>query len=312
LRSIKPFVIAWVVGFGLLSVVCLYDTAAMLTGREMLYPGILQRLRGPFRTSAQLAGYSMTSFFILLAGMRLLANHRWLRTLAIALTALAPLFVVLASRRSASVALLLGFAVLIVVSKYRTQILLGAGAAVGCLIIFLALMQPEELSAYMAKRVEPLIGKDPQKIQIALDHFQRGVSAFKENPVLGVGFGAFSSTRYGRFDEAITHEQHSGYLAILSETGAVGFAVLMFLHLAVLYQVVKLMQSGLAEYRDLGAYLLVLFAALAASELYNRVWRERSLWIVLGIVVALRLLASEAQAWRARKLPLRRFQAAGY
>ena len=142
------------------------------------------------------------------------------------------------------------------------------------------------------RRVEPLIGEDPQRVQVAVDHFQRGVAAFKEHPVLGVGFGAFSDTRFGNFDESITHEQHSGYIAILAETGAVGFTLLILLHLFVLIALIHVYRTARPRYREFAATLIVLLVAMGVSEVYNRISAQRDLWVVLGVVAALVTLAA--------------------
>ncbi len=293
--TVKPILVAWIVGFCLLSIPCLYDTLAILTGRQMIYPAVLQRLRGPFRTSAQLAQYCLTSCFILVAAASLMRERRWLRRISLGQAVAAVLFVILASRRSAFASLVAGFIALMAVSKQRAKILLNVTLPIVGAIVLLVLLAPPDLREYFSRRIEPLIGEDPQRVQVAVDHFQRGVAAFKEHPVLGVGFGAFEDTRFGDFsDESnnVIHEQHSGYIAILAETGAVGFSTMIALHLAVLFTLIKVWKNMPFPYSEFAATLIVLFVALGVSEVYNRIWRERSLWVVLGIVAALLTIAS--------------------
>ena len=284
--SPAPILAAWVIGFLMLAVICTYDSAALLTHRTMLYEGADARLRGPFRTGSQMAAYSLTSFFVVLGAAKFMAEKRWVRVAA-AIACVAPMFIILASRRSAFVSLLAGFIALLVISKNRLQIFIGTVVPVVLLVVGLFLFAPQDFRQYALTRVKALTGDDTDRVNVAVDHFGRGLAAFKEHPVLGVGFGAFSDTRFGELTESIKHEQHSGYVAILAETGAVGFGLMLCLHLLVLYQLIRVWRSSQGRYRELALYLVVVLVALGVSEVYNRIWRERAMWIIVGLIAAL-------------------------
>jgi O-antigen ligase len=286
----RPLLVAWVIAFLPLTIICTYDSAALLLNRSMIYPTVEGRLRGPFRATEQMASYMLLSFFILFAAARFASQSRWVSKAGMLAWA-APAFIVLASRRSALAALVAGYVALLAVSKHRMRILMGTVVPATMIVVGLFLFSPPDMQAYMMDRVRPLIGQNEGRVNIAVNHFDRGMSAFKEHPVLGVGFGAFSGTRYGEYSEKITHEQHNGYLAILAETGAIGFSILVLLHLAVFAQLVRVWWSPSGRYRELALYLMVALASVGVSEIYNRVWRERGVWIIVGMIAALPTIA---------------------
>ncbi|MBI3838013.1 MAG: O-antigen ligase family protein [Planctomycetia bacterium] len=288
----QPILVAWVVGFLILAIICTYDSGALITNRRMIYPGVEGRLRGPFRTTGQLAAYSLSSFFVLLAAAKFVSPSRWVSKAGV-LACMAPLFIVLASRRSAVASLVVGYVALLAVSKHRLRIFLGTAVPPVTIVLSLFLFGPPELQAYLINRARPLIGQDKERVDIAEDHFSRGLAAFQEHPVLGIGFGAFSDTRFGELTESITHEQHSGYIAILAETGAVGFSIMMLLHVAVFYVLVQTWRNSTGRYRELVMYMMVVLVALGVSEVYNRIWRERGMWIIAGMIAALPLIVQQ-------------------
>lgn len=72
-------------------------------------------------------------------------------------------------------------------------------------------------------------------------------SLFKENPILGIGWGHFRRMTLGNITWVNTVEVHNIYLQLLCETGIIGFSIMMFsivVHLihaykAVRYEIVK-------------------------------------------------------------------------
>jgi O-antigen ligase len=182
---------------------------------------------------------------------------------------------------------LAGFIALLVISKNRVRIFMSTAVPVILMVTAFFLFAPQDLKDYALTRVRALTGEDSDRVDVAVDHFSRGLAAFKEHPVLGVGFGAFSDTRFGELTESISHEQHSGYVAILAETGVVGFGLMLCLHLIVLGQLIRLWRIAPGRYRELAMYLVVVLIALGVSEVYNRIWRERAMWIIVGMIAAL-------------------------
>ena len=141
------------------------------------------------------------------------------------------------------------------------------------------------------RRVAPLIGNNQAKVETTIDHFQHAFEVIREFPVLGIGFGGFKESRFGEFENLTTHEQHSGYLAILAETGLLGFAIVMLIHSIVGKYIVSLWKQGSSRIRELSGYLAAFLFAISVSEIYNRIWRERALWIVLGMIVSLMIFS---------------------
>ena len=290
--TVRPIFVVWMFAFGLLSILCLHDVLAIVSGWELLYPGSRPYLlRGPFRTSAQLAHYSLSSFFVLLAGGMWLKGTSRQHGLSCLFGVLAAMFIVMASRRSAFVALLLGSLVLVVLVRSRIHIMCKVLLPFVLFSVAIFYWGPPELSQFMSRRVAPLIGNNQAKVETTIDHFQHAFEVIREFPVLGIGFGGFKESRFGEFENLTTHEQHSGYLAILAETGLLGFAIVMWIHSIVGKYIVSLWKRGSSRIRELSGYLAAFLFAISVSEIYNRIWRERALWIVLGMIVSLMIFS---------------------
>ena len=114
---------------------------------------------------------------------------------------------------------------------------------------------------------------------------------YHAHPTLGVGFGTYDSVKREYLPpnwKGWLYKVHTRYLLILSETGAIGFAALVFLYLSILRTAYRGIGRVAPELRALQIALVACLVAL----LYEQVWdifdsRQQGylFWLVVALAV---------------------------
>jgi O-antigen ligase len=129
----------------------------------------------------------------------------------------------------------------------------------------------------------------------------RGIfRAFRENPVLGIGWGGFFESEYS----LTGHEVHSTPLRFLAETGLVGFLLYLCFVFRLLYRSFKLwLASRRTVYQFPALILFIAFCSASLSAYYNRQVTERTFWLLLVIFMGFETLL--LRKIRRESLPIR-------
>ena len=260
------------------------------------------RVSGTFRRTGQLGVYLLSAFWIVLAAYFLPDTSKWYR-FALLLLMLGIIIVSLAaSRRSAFAGFLVGAAVFMFINLKRIKRLaLWAGLILCIVLVIVGLLSINKgFAHYFSYRIAVLhpaaiLEKDTIKAQR-----KTVTQAFVENPVLGIGFGGFQGSKY----DSTGHEIHSAPGQILAETGIIGILV----YVLFLGMLLKLAYQNAFKLNDAkwSQFSTVIFAALFGlytSALYNRHLRERSFWVLVGIIVCINRLAK----WRSQQKLARQY-----
>ena len=123
--------------------------------------------------------------------------------------------------------------------------------------------------------------------RISLDRL--GLEMFRENPVLGSGYGSFAMRGSVQRLAAESHVSHNSYVLVLAEQGLLGIGLL----LALIYMALRTASSNIKAAQDqfirqlqVGSLAAIVanlvFCAAYASLTYNV-----NLWMVLGLTVAI-------------------------
>lgn len=123
--------------------------------------------------------------------------------------------------------------------------------------------------------------------RILLDRF--GLEIFRENPVLGSGYGSFAMKSSVQRLATKSYTSHNSYVLVLAEQGLLGIGLL----LALIYVALKTASSNIRGAQDqfirqvqVGSLAAIVanlvFCAAYASLMYNV-----NLWMVLGLTVAI-------------------------
>jgi hypothetical protein len=141
---------------------------------------------------------------------------------------------------------------------------------------------------------------------------RQGVAmAFRDSPVLGIGWGGFPKSRFS----PTGHEVHSTPLRFLAELGLVGFALYLSLLGYLLIRSVQLFLAMRASrYGPVYLSLAVALWSLSVSWVYNRHITERTFAILLVVFLAMEHFATyrpsaelpAARSRRRRGMPLPR------
>lgn len=175
----------------------------------------------------------------LTAGMLATERRTWIRYCAIAGAVSLPFVILLTQSRGASIALAVFALVVLRRQKKRRGAILLLAATTATILYFVA---PDSMWQRLgtfqnATDTKTFAEKDAQNSaeqRLALWRVARTIAV--ENPLTGVGLGAYQDAHYDysqrpTFDPiAFGHrDAHSTYLTLLAETGVVGFALFMLL-----------------------------------------------------------------------------------
>jgi O-antigen ligase len=167
----------------------------------------------------------------------------------------------------------------------------------------------------LSQRVDSVFTSEGETGSGRLNAWRGAYTSIKERPVLGLGYGAFLSSanelmlRTPGVD--LTNFRlrprglyaHSAYIETLAELGVVGLA--LFLGLlgstvrAIRRTAARANEAGAAFTRRLAHALLVSLIGWAAASMFLSAQTSRSLWIVIGMTLALPKLLDEEIAQRA-------------
>ncbi len=254
---------------------------------------------GPFRNRAHMGSYMLTALWMILAFSQWPGLKRRERLASYGAMALALYAIAVSGRRSVYLALFLGLAALgtgLVASRHqrRSRTLLGvlfAGGVLFFVYTYLADFLPQ--AAFFQERVHLIDDRLVEAMGViekeAMERSFFGLQkeavriAFLAHPLLGVGWGGFPKSHWS----PTGHEVHSTPLRFAAELGLVGvvlYATLMALVAASAWRALRRLRNG--PYAATAFTLLVGFASLCVSYLYNRHITERTFWLLLVVLVA--------------------------
>ncbi|NQT48556.1 MAG: O-antigen ligase family protein [Chloroflexi bacterium] len=123
--------------------------------------------------------------------------------------------------------------------------------------------------------------------RISLDRL--GLEMFRENPVLGSGYGSFAMRGSVQRLAAESHVSHNSYVLVLAEQGLLGIGLLLaliYMALRTASSNIKAAQNQFIRQLQVGSLAAIVanlvFCAAYASLTYNV-----NLWMVLGLTVAI-------------------------
>lgn len=270
---------------------------------------------GPFRNRAHMATYMLTAFwlvviYVLLPGLRRLDRYAGFVAAALCLYSVA-----VSGRRSVYLALFVGLAFLVglfILARRgrRTRTLMAAGFALAFLALFYAyggVFFPQ--AKFFQNRVSTVGTRlkafvSPSETAGAEGNFytlqRQGVMmAFRDNPILGIGWGGFVKSAYS----PTGHEVHSTPLRFLAELGLPGLLLYLTFLATLLTESARLFRRMRnTPYSASYLTLAVSTWSLAVSNVYNRHITERTFWLFLIVLLTMHVFSetfSLAQQGRA-------------
>lgn len=125
-----------------------------------------------------------------------------------------------------------------------------------------------------------------------LQIWEKGMELFKENSVMGIGFGSFSQLGYDLGDT------HNIYVKILVEEGVVGMLIFLILIFSFIAEGFRLYQKGDDDLsKGLGLGLVVCMSVLLVNNIFGDRWSylelSAYLWIFAGLVARLNIISKE-------------------
>ena len=293
-EDIRNVINVWLAISAVVVIIGLWNIGAKLWG----LPGFMNlvgeryewRISGTFRSTGQLGLYLLTTFWIALASCFLPDNskkHRFALLLLMLGIIIVSLF---ASRRSTFAGFLVGAVVFTLINLRRPKRLALWVGLILCIVFVVAVVLNinEGFFRYFSKRFVILHPDSIEQNPFIQSQFKDTSQAFWENPVMGIGFGSFMYSKYA----STGNEIHSSPMQMLVETGIIGFLVYLFL----LGMLLRLAYENTFTLKDpkWSQFSSVIFAALFGiytSAIYNRHLRERSFWVLIGIIVCINRLA---------------------
>lgn len=194
--------------------------------------------------------------------------------------------------------------------KQRLWVVLMAG-----LVITAFVVAPKDAVNERVQSISPVLSRwltPTEADQLAADarayHWRVGMAMLSDSPVLGVGFNnygvEFISYQFevpGLTDFYLEpRSAHSSYIALLTELGAVGLALFLFILGAAVHNLVRagkwLLQRKNAEdhlYLTEAVFYALVFQILYGWALNTHM--NKNLWLILGMSVALVILSHQTR-----------------
>jgi O-antigen ligase len=279
---------------------------------------------GPFRNRAHMATYMLTAFwlvviYILLPGLRRVNRYAGYVAAALCLYAVA-----VSGRRSVYLALFVGLASLVglfILAKRgkRTRTLMAAGFAVAFLALFYTYggVLFSQASFFQSRvgsvgeRLKAFVS--PSEAAGAEGNFyalqRQGVMmAFRDNPILGIGWGGFVQSAYS----PTGHEVHSTPLRFLAELGLPGLLLYLTFLGTLLVESARLFRR-MRDTPYSASYLTLAVStwSLAVSNVYNRHITERTFWLFLIVLLTMHVFSETFGFALRRRAALRGPQGGG-
>lgn len=239
----------------------------------------------------------------------------WATTSLAIVTAVTTLALVFSWSRGAWLGFVSGAAVMVLFFPRRriVGIALFAAAAAFGLLAYSSGQLPATVTARLTSFTEDLSVGDVRGADINDEnysvlerqaHWQAGVSMFRDDVLLGIGFGnyaeAYADYALINWPDALGHA-HNYYINLLAETGVFGFLAYLLLWGIVLIQTMRLLRNLPWPDRGLALGLLGVWVALAAHHLVDKLY-VNNIYIHLGVLLGLlQLLSLHACKGRERK-----------
>ncbi len=230
---------------------------------------------------------------VMLAAILALRAPKW-RALFTALALLGVAAILLSFTRSAT--LTIGLGGLFLLWRYRRSAIFGrllTGAAI-CGVVAMIAAPPSVWTKFTA------LGdtSNDTTVQRRVSYQVIGSELLAENPILGVGAGNYivhyASDRFrfvpGRSEEP--RPLHNVYLQIAAETGVIGFVFFVTLLAGtarILFDLAASARRGVSLY---GEALLFSFLAMAVQFIFLSSTSVLYFWVVIGLAIALKRIAS--------------------
>ncbi len=221
-----------------------YRISALVWPSYILDPSVgiqFGRARGPFASSSAYGGALIVIFLVamLLITRAEGTRRRWL-SLFLALNLAVIYFTY---QRSVWLTLALSLAILYFASTRMKKPAKWIAVLVACVFVL-------GVGSKFSLSQGTLFSRRQQTIDYRLTNYITTIEMFKQNPILGIGYGRFHSdwSKYFRTPqnseiEALTDGNHNTFLGVAAELGAVG----LVLYLLILYRMLK---SGWKVYRE--------------------------------------------------------------
>ncbi|OCB77212.1 O-antigen ligase family protein [Flavobacterium crassostreae] len=131
------------------------------------------------------------------------------------------------------------------------------------------------------------------------------LQVFKENPIIGVGFGQetyhkrFHYPRWAKknnweFEGMYQNNKlrsfpsaYNIYTRLLAETGIIGFSIFVFLIYYCIKQSIYVFKKSSDQYRILGFVLILSFVGLSLNWLQTDFFRQHGFWLCLAILITI-------------------------
>jgi len=123
------------------------------------------------------------------------------------------------------------------------------------------------------------------------ENWQLGFQLFREHPLFGVGLGDVAATW--------EYEIHNSYIALLAETGIVGFSTFLALIVYVLrtaWRNIGLVRRWRSEWTWVARGAFVAFLLELGFGIMHIVHRSRHLWFLIGLILAMYVAGRAAEA----------------
>jgi O-antigen ligase len=263
-------------------------------GSYSLFNFIGFRINSLFTDCNNFAGYLNTVFPLFFAGtlyFSKIKDNRKLFVYGIGALIVGSVLVLTFSR-SGWMGLLAGLVVLLIDKRKE---LLKSGV-VGYLLLFLMILALliVPFKSYLFPSIEyRLTEKASSNVHFFV--MKSAFSMFLSNPLTGVGIGNFGEA-YGKYFKPgfEYYNPHSAYLAILSETGLLGFLLYMAIYYYILKQILffKRKTEGF-ESQVIGSGLLAGFVGLLIANIFYQNYTFQFFFVFLGLAFAAGLIADK-------------------
>ncbi len=268
---------------------------------------------GPFDGRSQMGIYMFACFWMLLMYRFWPGVSRWERLGLYPVMVLVLYTIAVSGRQSVFVGALVGAAGLLLsfvaLRGWRRFELTGHVIVAGLFVAFVLLNGGKYLGQLDYFRGELLTLGDRVRLATAsesdaevldnddeFDLMQRrgAIQAFKENPILGIGWTGFWRSKYSHTG----NELHSSAWRFVAELGLIGIVIYVgFLGIVFSRAVRLFLLARGTPYRSSALVLLIGFGSEFVSHYYNRMFTDRPYWLMLVIFIAFEaLILSETKA----------------
>jgi len=252
---------------------------------------------GPFKSRSHAGIYMHTAFWLVLVRANWPRGSRWERVVTYPILAILLYTISASGRRSVFFALAVGLLVLALgmfVSSAKAGrrvamfVITSVGVLAGVYFIVSDFWEPaaffktrvgmvdERLNAFTATSVEDT------DIDFVVLQRQGGVRAFKENPILGIGYGGFWESEYSE-----GHEMHSTPMRFVAELGIIGVLLYAWFTIEAIAAAYRAWRANMrGPYEAVSLILLVALVSLTVSYGYNRQMTDRTFWLLLPFAIA--------------------------